>query len=51
MSAFLENFQYLYILLLSNPGDKVLQSIKSRGQICPVLLGRKRTFPHELDNN
>ena len=41
---------HLDMLLLSNPGEKVLQSIKSRGQGCPILLRRKRGFPHGLEN-
>ena len=42
---------HLNVLLLYNPGEKVLKSIKSRGQICTILLTRKRTFPQGLDNN
>ena len=42
---------HLYVLLHSNPGEKVLKSIKSRGQICPILLRRKRTFPRGLEIN
>jgi hypothetical protein len=41
----------LHAWLLSNPQGKVLKSFKSRGQICPILLRRKRTFPHGLENN
>ena len=37
--------------LFSNPCGQVLKSIKSRGQICPILLSRKMTFPHGLENN
>ena len=36
--------------MLSNPGVKV-KSIKSRAQICPILLRRKRTIPLGLENN
>ena len=36
---------HLHTWLFSNPCGQVLQSIKSRGQICPLLLRRKRTFP------
>ena len=25
------------VLMFSNPGDKVLKSVKTRGQICPVI--------------
>ena len=42
---------HLYLLLLSNPGEKVLKSIQSRWQICPIILRRKRTFPHGLEYN
>ena len=37
--------------LLYNPRGQVPKSIKSRGQICPILLRRKRTFPRGLENN
>ena len=42
---------HLHAWLFSNPQGKVLKSTKSRGPICPILLQRKRTFPHGLDNN
>ena len=42
---------HFHAWLFSNPRGKILNSIKSRGQICPILLRRKRTFPHWLDNN
>ena len=41
----------LHAWLFSNPCWQVLKSIKSRIQICPILLRRKRTFPHKLENN
>ena len=37
--------------LFSNLCWQVLKSIKSRGQICPILLRRKRTFPCGLENH
>ena len=42
---------HLHARLFSNPCGQVLKNIKSRGQICPILLRRKRTFPHGLQNN
>ena len=42
---------HLHARLFSNPCGQVLKSIKSRGQIFPMLLRRKRTFPHGLENN
>ena len=37
---------HLHAWLLSNPGVKVLKSVKSRGQICPILLRRRKNpFP------
>ena len=45
----LEN--HLHAWLFSNPCEQVLKSMKFRGQICPVLLRRKRTFPHWLENS
>ena len=42
---------HLHAWLFSNPCGQVLKSIKSRGQICPILLRRKRTFPCGLENN
>ena len=42
---------HLHALLFSNPCGQVLKSIKSRGQIWPILLIRKRTFPHGLENH
>ena len=50
---FLENCQktILHAWLFSNTCGQVLESIKSRQQICPILLRRKRTFPHGLENN
>ena len=42
---------HFYVFLVSNPGEKVLRSIKSRGPICPILLKRNMTFPHGLENN
>ena len=41
----------LHAWLFSNPRGKVLKSIKYRGQICPILLRRKRTFPRGLETN
>ena len=41
----------LHAWLFSNPYGHVLKSIKSRGQIRPILLRRKRAFPHGLENN
>ena len=35
------------IFLMENP----FKSIKSRRQICAILLRRKRTFPHGFENN
>ena len=50
--VFLENCQnHLHSWLFSNPCGQVLKSMQSRGQICPILLRRKRTFPHGLENN
>ena len=37
--------------LFSNPGDKVLKSWKTMGQICPVLSTRVRTLSPGLENN
>ena len=34
---------HLLAWLFSNPCEQVLNSIKSRGQICPILLRRKIT--------
>ena len=34
-----------------SPCGQVIKSIKSRGQICPILLRRKRAFPDGLENN
>ena len=50
---FLENCQKTIFMqgFFSNPCGQVLKSIKSMGQICPVLLRRKRTFPSGLENN
>ena len=45
----LEN--HLRAVFFSNPCGQVLNSIKSKGQICPIILRRKRTFPHGLENN
>ena len=42
---------HLHAWLFSNPCGQVRKSIKSRGQICPLLLTRKRTFQHELESN
>ena len=36
--------------LLTNPCGQDLKSMKSRGQICPILSRRKRTFPRGLKN-
>ena len=37
--------------LFSNSCGQVLKIIRSRGLICPILVRRKRTFPHEWENN
>ena len=42
---------HLHAWLFSNPCGQVLKSIQSRGQICPIPLRRKRTFPCGLENN
>ena len=42
---------HLHAWLFWNPCWQVLRSIKSRGQISPQLLRRKRTCPHRLENN
>ena len=42
---------HLRAYLFSNPCEQVLKSIKSRRQICPIILRRKRTFPNGLENN
>ena len=42
---------HFHAWLFLNSRGKVLKSIKSRGQICPILLRRKRTFPRGLENN
>ena len=36
---------HLYVLLVSNSGEKVLKSIKSRGQIGPILYEEKGPLP------
>ena len=41
----------LHAWLFSNPCEQVLKSVICRGQIRPILLRRKRTFPHGLENN
>ena len=43
--------KHLHAWLFLNPCGQVLKSIKSGGQICPILLRRKGTFPHGLENN
>ena len=52
-SPILENCQKTICMhgFFSNPCGQVLKSIKYRGQICPILLRRKKTFPHKLENN
>ena len=42
---------HLHAGLFSNQRGKGLKSIKSRGQICPTLLRKKRIFPRGLENN
>jgi hypothetical protein len=42
---------HLHTLLFSNSCGQVRKSINSRGQICPILLRRKRTNPRGLENN
>ena len=42
---------HLHVWLFSNPWGQVLKCRKSRGQICPILLRRNRTFPHGLEKN
>ena len=42
---------HLHAWIFSNPCGQVLKSVKSRGQICPILLGRKRTFPCGFKNS
>ena len=41
----------LHAWLSSNPCGQVLKRMKSRGPIHPILLRRKRTFSHRLENN
>ena len=36
---------HLYVLLFSNPGEKVLKSINPRLKISPILLRKKGPFP------
>ena len=42
---------HMHAWLFSNPCGQVLESIKSRGQICPIIERRKRTFSHGSENN
>ena len=43
--------QHFNKLLFSNPGEKFLILVESRGQICPVFFLLFRTFSHGLENN
>ena len=42
---------HLHAWLFSDPCGQVLKKIKSRVQICLILLRRKGTFPSGLENN
>ena len=42
---------HLHAQLFSNPCWLVHKSMKSRGQICPILLRRKMNFPLGLESN
>ena len=43
--------KHLHAWLFSKPCEQIFKSIKYSGQICPVLLRRKKTFPCGLENN
>ena len=42
---------HLNAWLFSNPCGQALKSRKSRGQICPIVIRRKRIIPCELEDN